>query len=70
MASKIPFLSSSEKKPAKLTVFAIDECNQCKLKTKRSFKIGDYVHKGVGECQSCKGKLLTTMIYGEPAKTS
>ena len=70
MASKIPFLGTSAKKKAKLTVFAIDECNKCKLKTKRSFKIGDYVHKGVGECQSCKGKLITTMIYGESVKTS
>ena len=49
-------------------VYTIEECNQCGLKTKRTFKLGDFVYK-IGElCNKCKGSTLITMIYAEYIK--
>jgi rRNA maturation protein Nop10 len=59
----------SDNSKEKALVYTIEECNQCGLKTKRSFKIGDFVFK-LGElCSKCKGSTLITMIYAEYVKT-
>ena len=52
----------------KHVVYTIEECQQCGLKTKRTFKLGDFVYK-VGElCSKCKTAALITTIYAEYVK--
>jgi hypothetical protein len=59
-------MSSDEKE--KPIVYTVEECQQCGLKTKRTFKIGDFVYK-VGElCSKCRASTLITMIYAEAMK--
>jgi hypothetical protein len=58
------FPSIGEKKP-NMQVFTIEDCPSCSTKTKRAFKIGDYVYKEGGECQKCHTKTLITMIFAE-----
>jgi hypothetical protein len=59
--------SKSIQKPI---VYTIEECSACNLKTKREFKLGDYVFKEVGECSKCKGKTTISMIFSEQLKKS
>jgi len=59
----------SDESKGKPLVYTIEECKQCGLKTKRTFKLGDFVYK-IGElCSKCKGSTLVTMIYAEYIKT-
>jgi hypothetical protein len=58
----------SQEAKEKPIVYTIEECNQCGLKMKRTFKIGDFVYR-VGElCSKCKASTLVTMVYAEYAK--
>ncbi len=68
--SSLPLLGAPDKKKPKLTVYTIEECGSCHLKTKHGFKEGDFVHKREGQCHSCKGNLMITMIYAEAVKVS
>jgi len=59
----------SKESKEKPLVYTIEECKQCGLKTKRTFKIDDFVYK-IGElCSKCKSSTLITMIYAEYIKT-
>jgi hypothetical protein len=60
-----PFPSTSGLKPSDLQVFTIEECQNCKQKTKRAFKVGDYVTSDAGVCEKCQGKKMIVLIYGE-----
>jgi hypothetical protein len=58
----------SKEEKEKPIVYTIEECQKCGLKTKRTFKIGDFVYM-VGElCSKCKASTLITMIYAESVK--
>jgi hypothetical protein len=59
----IPFASGA--KPSELHVYTIEECQSCGQKTKRDFKVGDYVLGEAGSCAKCQGKKTITLIYGE-----
>jgi len=48
-----------------MPVFTIEECPNCGTKTKRAFKLGDYVYKDGGECPKCHSKTVISMIYCE-----
>jgi len=60
------FPSTSGTKPGDLHVYTIEECQSCKLKTKRDFKVGDYIPAEAGVCEKCQGKKVIAQIYGEP----
>lgn len=60
-----PFPSTSGDKPADLHVYTIEECQSCGQKTKRDFKVGDYVMAKSGPCEKCQGQKLIVQIYGE-----
>jgi hypothetical protein len=59
--------SIGDKRP-KMPVFTIEECVSCNLKTKRPFKMGDFVFKDAGECTHCHSKARVSMIYAELVK--
>ncbi len=61
------FPAIGEKRP-KMPVFTIEDCPQCGTKTKRAFKMGDYVYKEGGDCAKCKAKTIVSMIYAELIK--
>jgi len=63
--SLLPFPSTSGTKPSELHVYTIEECQSCKQKTKRDFKVGDYVTGDAGVCDKCQGKRMIILIYGE-----
>lgn len=44
-------------------------CSNCGFKVIRSFSVGDFVTKEVGQCQQCQGKMRVDIIYAEDAKT-
>ena len=58
------FPSIGERKQ-NMQVFTVEECPNCNTKTKRAFKIGDYVYKDGSECAKCHGKTLITMVFAE-----
>jgi hypothetical protein len=60
-----PFPSFSGLKPNQLHVYTIEECGNCKQKTKRDFKPGDYVAGIAGVCEKCQSKKIIILIYGE-----
>ena len=43
-------------------------CANCGFKVVRTFSTGDYVMKGVGQCQQCKGNMRVDAIYSEETK--
>jgi NAD-dependent SIR2 family protein deacetylase len=57
--------SASGAKPSELRVYTIEECQNCKVKTKREFKMGDYIVGEAGICEKCQGKKMIVLIYGE-----
>ena len=59
------FPSTSGIKPSELHVYTIEECQSCKQKTKRDFKVGDYIAGDAGTCEKCHGKMMIVSIYGE-----
>lgn len=62
MAQMFPAIG--EKRP-KMPVFTVEDCQSCGTKTKRAFKMGDYVYREGGECAKCHGKTLISMIFAE-----
>jgi Zn ribbon nucleic-acid-binding protein len=62
MAQMFPAIG--EKRP-KMPVFTVEDCKACGTKTKRAFKMGDYVFKEGAECPKCHAKTLITMIFAE-----
>ena len=40
-------------------------CASCGFKVLRTFNMGDYVSKEVGQCQQCKGSMRVDLIYAE-----
>jgi hypothetical protein len=40
-------------------------CASCGFKVVRTFNVGDYVSKEVGQCQQCKGSMRVDLIYAE-----
>ena len=40
-------------------------CANCGFKVVRSFSVGDYIPKEVGQCQQCKGTMRVDLIYSE-----
>jgi hypothetical protein len=47
-------------------------CANCGFKVVRTFGVGDFVTKDVGQCQQCKGNMRVDSIYAEepnPKKT-
>lgn len=44
-------------------------CANCGFKVVRTFNVGDYVPKEVGQCQQCKGSMRVDLIYAEDPKT-
>lgn len=48
-----------------MPVFTVEDCSNCGTKTKRAFKLGDYVYKEGGECAKCHSKTLISMIFAE-----
>lgn len=67
MSFPFSFPSTSGLKPSELHVFTIEECQSCKLKTKRDFKVGDYIWSAAGTCEKCQGQKTIVLIYGEKA---
>ncbi len=51
-----------------MSVFSIEDCPNCGLKTKRAFHQGDYVFKDGSECAKCKHITRISMIFGESMK--
>ena len=49
-------------------VLSIVICGNCGFKVVRSFGVGDYVMKDVGQCQQCKGAMRVDSIYAEEMK--
>jgi hypothetical protein len=49
-------------------VLSIVVCANCGFKVVRSFGVGDYVMKDVGQCQQCKGSMRVDSIYAEDTK--
>ncbi len=60
---RIPMASGL--KPSELHVYTIETCQSCGEKTKRDFKVGDYVLADAGTCAKCQGKKTISIIYGE-----
>lgn len=58
------FPSIGEKRP-KMPVFTVEDCSSCGTKTKRAFKLGDYVYKEGAECVKCHAKTIISMIFAE-----
>ena len=65
-----PYSSASGIRPRELHVYTIEECPNCKEKTKRDFKAGDYITATGGMCEKCKGKRVIVLIYGERGVTA
>ncbi len=59
--------TASGLKPRELRVYTIEECPNCKQKTKRDFKVGDYIVGMGGACEKCHAQRIITLIYGERA---
>ena len=53
------------KKEEVRTPFTLEECESCHKETKRKFKDDDFVFKETSQCDSCKGKLRISKIFGE-----
>ncbi|MDV3243723.1 MAG: hypothetical protein LYZ66_00950 [Nitrososphaerales archaeon] len=49
------FPSTSGLKPDERHVYTIEECQSCKQKTKRDFKVGYYIVGSAGTCEKCQG---------------
>lgn len=49
-------------------VLSVVVCASCGFKVVRTFNVGDYVPKEVGQCQQCKGSMRVDTIYAEEPK--
>jgi len=59
------FPMASGVRPSELHVYTIEVCQSCGEKTKRDFKVGDYVLGEAGACVKCQGRKTIFIIYGE-----
>ncbi len=59
--------SASGLKVSQLHVYTIEECPNCKQKTKRDFEVGDYIVGMGGTCEKCQAHRIIILIYGERA---
>jgi hypothetical protein len=50
-------------------VLSVVVCANCGFKVVRTFSVGDFVPKEVGQCQQCKGTMRVDSIYAEEPKT-
>ena len=50
------------------TPFTVEQCDSCHKELKRKFSDGDFVFKESAQCDSCKGKLRISKIFGEVIK--
>ena len=50
------------------TPFTVEQCESCHKESKRKFKDGDFIFKENSQCNSCKGKLRISKIFGEIIK--
>jgi len=51
-------------------VLSVILCVNCGFKVVRTFVVGDYVAKDVGQCQQCQGTMRVETIYAEePSKS-
>lgn len=50
-------------------VLSVVLCASCGFKVVRTFGVGDFVSKDVGQCQQCKGTMRVDLIYSEEPKT-
>ena len=50
------------------TPFTVERCESCHKEIKRKFKEGDFIFKESTQCNSCKGKLIISEIFGEIIK--
>jgi hypothetical protein len=58
-------IPSIGEKKGKHIVYTIEQCVKCGEKTKRVFKLGDYVFKEIEKCQKCHDKKNISMIFSE-----
>ncbi len=49
-------------------VLSVVICASCGFKVVRTFSVGDYVSKDVGQCQQCKGTMRVDTVYAEETK--
>ena len=49
-------------------VLSVVVCASCGFKVVRTFNVGDYIPKEVGQCQQCKGSMRVDSIYAEETK--
>ena len=56
------------KKEELRTTFTIEQCESCHKESKRKFKDGDFIFKEGSQCNSCKGQLRISKIFGEIIK--
>ena len=50
------------------TQFTIEQCESCHKELKRKPIDGDFIFKETSQCNSCKGKLRISKIFGEIIK--
>ena len=50
------------------TPFTVEQCESCHKESKRKFKDEDFIFKENSQCNSCKGKLRISKIFGEIIK--
>ena len=50
------------------TPFTVEQCQSCNKEVKRKFNEGDFIFKESSQCDSCKGKLRISKIFGEIIK--
>jgi len=51
---------------SKDSVYTIEECSSCGAKTKRAFRLGDYVFKAGDKCAKCASQTMIVQIAAEP----
>jgi hypothetical protein len=56
------------KKEELRTTFTVEQCESCHKESKRKFKDSDFIFKADSHCNSCKGKLIISKIFGEIIK--
>lgn len=49
-------------------VLSVVLCSNCGFKVVRTFNVGDYVTKEVGQCQQCQAAMRVDSIYSEEQK--
>ena len=50
------------------TPFTVEQCESCHNESKRKFKDDDFIFKETSQCNSCKGQLRISKIFGEIIK--